>query len=65
MSLGEMHYIITARTSEGVLRTCEGIFTPRPGVTRQQAFLQIVDDFGLSTANIMFFSLEPNRLGTP
>lgn len=63
--LREFHYVITLQNPVGAgvhLQTQEGIYSAGPGVTRQEAYIQIVDSLNRPDANVMFFSLEPNRL---
>jgi hypothetical protein len=63
--LRDFHYVITIQRPVGAgvhTQTQEGVYSAGPGVTRQEAYLDIFDRLGQPNANTLFFSLEPNDL---
>ncbi|MCF3104508.1 hypothetical protein IPZ58_23355 [Streptomyces roseoverticillatus] len=61
------HYIITIQTSNGAMRTQDGLLHRGPGATRAECLRGVVEplyaEFG-RPAVILFFSLEPNTLAS-
>ncbi|MFF1684618.1 hypothetical protein [Streptomyces sp. NPDC058254] len=66
---GTHFFAITLEVPTYASFTTTGSYTPAPGTTREQAFTRIyahaIDSSGdprMRTANVLFFSLEPNEL---
>ncbi|MBF6046399.1 hypothetical protein GO001_14385 [Streptomyces sp. NRRL B-1677] len=59
------HYVITIQTSDGAMRTQDGLLHRGPSATRDECLRDVVQplyaEFGCP-AVILFFSLEPNVL---
>jgi hypothetical protein len=64
---GSHHYVLTLELPGRMSSTRSGTITPAAGASRHDVFMalrnQISDQHPeLSTGNVVFFSLEPNRL---
>ncbi|MEU0667812.1 hypothetical protein ABZ508_16640 [Streptomyces lavendulocolor] len=64
---GSHHYVLTLELPGRMSSTWSGTITPAAGASRHDVFMalrnQIGDQHpGLSTGNVVFFSLEPNGL---
>ncbi|MFI0736838.1 hypothetical protein ACH4PU_01835 [Streptomyces sp. NPDC021100] len=64
---GSHHWIITLELPGRSSVTGSGTWTPPAGSTRHDVFTAIKSDItrqhpGLTTANVVFFALEPNQL---
>ncbi|MDH2388292.1 hypothetical protein QCN29_05710 [Streptomyces sp. HNM0663] len=64
---GSHHYVLTLELPGRMSSTWYGTFTPTPGASRHDVFTALRNQIGeqnpeLSTGNVVFFSLEPNRL---
>ncbi|MGW6565085.1 hypothetical protein [Streptomyces sp. NPDC054975] len=64
---GSHHYVLTLDMPGRIASTWHGTFTPGPTSTRNDVFLWLRERISaenpeFTRANVVFFSLEPNRL---
>ncbi|WP_371566251.1 hypothetical protein [Streptomyces canus] len=64
---GPLFWVLSVDKPGVVSTTRSGTYTPRPGATREDAYLEIYQEVtaghhALRGATVLFFSLEPNRL---
>ncbi|GGU68961.1 hypothetical protein [Streptomyces lavendofoliae] len=64
---GSHHYVLTLELPGRMSSTWSGTITPHPGASRHDVYMALRNQIGdqnseLSRGNVVFFSLEPNRL---
>lgn len=66
-SQGSHHWVMTVELPGRAMNTRYGTWTPPQGATRHDVFTAIKTEIAqgspeMATANVVFFSLEPNQL---